>query len=463
VLVIATLMSLAYGIQALVDLCRPKFDDEPHPTIGILGPFIPNGVKATFWCYLSSLGVGLLVAVIGRATVVGALDPVQRARRARTVTLAVAAVLVVPFAMYPLTLLIGHIHYTVVCVPSTAFALWLVYRMQRYRRIPVRMLLAAFAWGALFGSGFGGSMNIWLIDYYRNYAHPATLDIVKAQHDLFSWVTLSAGIFEELGKGAGVAILYILYRRYFDNVVSGIVVGAAVGLGFNLSESVEYMSNGLTAAQQYWFRQSLALMGAHVAFTAVVGAAFGVARQAPDARQRRLVIASGFLLAAAAHFANDVLLRFYGQVKEHWFSPTSAVDILVLQPLLFVVLQGPLVVLYLLLWRAGLKQQRAGLAAALTAEAASGSGAVADDEVDVLLRPERRFYLKMQALFGCGLIGYLGLGRLFAAQLDLGTQRWHRERGDMDEFAPDESVLRERVRRRRTEWQQLAGREVAPA
>ena len=463
VLIIAGLMSFLYGAQALVDVFRPKLKYETHHLVGILDDGVPNGVKATLWCYLASLGLALVIGLIGRATVVGAVDPAQRARRAHTVMLIVAGVLVVPFSMYPLSLLWSQLHYALVCVPTSAFALSLVYRMQRYRRMPVRLVLAASVWGGLIGAGFGGSMNIWLSDYYRNYASSSSDDILRLEHDISSWVVLSAGIFEELGKGLGVAIIYILYRRYFDNVVSGIVVGAAVGLGFNLVESTEYMSAGLTAGQQFWFRQSLGLMGAHLAFTAVIGAAFGVARQTPDARQRRFVIASGFLLAAAAHFANDAVLRFYGQVKAHWFSTTSGVDILVVQPILFLVLQGPIVVLYLLLLRAGLKQQRAGLAAELPAEARAGSGAVTDDEIDALMRPERRFYLRTQALFRYGLIGYRALGRLFAAQLDLGMQRWHRTRDEVDEFAPDEAVLRERVAERRAEWALLAELEAVPA
>ncbi|HEY3629763.1 MAG TPA: PrsW family glutamic-type intramembrane protease [Jatrophihabitantaceae bacterium] len=457
VLVIAGLLSLAYGIQVLIDISRPKLGGQHQPLIGLLDERVPTAIRATFWCYLASLAVVLIVGLIGLALVRGAVDSRQRAWRTRVVQLVMAAVLVVPFSPYPISLLWDHADYAIVCVPSTVFALWLVHRMQRYRHLPVRMLIAAFVWGGLIGTGFGGNLTVWISDYYGNYVKDSSF------HQLTSWLLLSAGVFEELGKGAGVAILYILYRRYFDNVVSGIVVGAAVGLGFNLFESVEYLSaaDGLASAQQYWARQSLGLMGAHVAFTAAIGAGFGVARQARRAQDGRLVIACGFVLAMAAHFANDVFIRSYGEYKENWFSPSSLVDVVVLEPLLFIVLQGPFVLLYLLLWRAGLKAQRAGLAAELPAEARSG--AVAPDEVEVLLHPERRFYLRMQALFRHGLLGYVALGRLFDAQLDLGAQRWHRSRDEVDEWAPDESALRERVRQRRADWDRLAQRQAVPA
>lgn len=463
VLIVAALMSLAYGIQALIDLARPEIDGQHQRAIGLLDPNLPNGIEVTFWCYLLSLGLAVFVGLVGRAQVNAATDPAQWERRLRSTYLLAAAVLVTPFAMYPLSLLGGHLDYAMVCVPSTAFALWVVHHLQRYRRIPVRMLLAAFGWGALFGTGFGGSMNLWLADYYGNYAKPSSS--FDAFRGLIRWLTVSAGTFEELGKGAGVAILYLLYRRYFDNVVSGIVVGAAVGLGFNLVETVEYLAagDGLVSAQQYWARQSLGLFTAHLAFTAVIGAAFGVARQSRSPGEARRVIACGFVLAMACHFANDALIEFYGHVKENWFSPSTSMDVFLLEPALFVVLDGALVVLYLLLVRAGLKQQHAGLAVELPAEARTGSGAVTDDEIGVLLRPEQRFYLKMQALFRDGLIGYRALGRLFAAQLDLGMQRWHRARDEVDEFAPDEPLLRERVRQRRAEWDQLRRPEAVSA
>jgi RsiW-degrading membrane proteinase PrsW (M82 family) len=461
VLVIAGLLSLAYGAQLLIDLFRPKIDGEHQPVLGLLDEGVPTAIKATIWCYLASLVVTLTVALVGTALVRGALDPGERVRRLRAVQLVIAAVLVVPFSPYPISLLWDYPDYAVVCLPSTAFGLWLVQRMQRYRHLPVRMLMAAFVWGGLIGTGFGGNVTIWIADYYDHYVKDGSF------HQLTNWLLLSAGVFEELGKGAGVAILFVLYRRYFDNVVSGIVVGAAVGLGFNLIESIEYLSaaDGLASAQQYWTRQSLGLMGAHVAFTAAIGAGFGVARQARTARDRRLVIASGFVLAMAAHFANDVFIRSYGDYQENWFSPSSLVDVVVLEPLLFIVLQGPFVLLYLLLWQAGLKAQRAGLAVELSAESSAEvrSGAVAADEVDVLLHPERRFYLRMQALFRHGLLGYVALGRLFDAQLDLGAQRWHRSRDEVDEWAPDESALRERVRRRREDWDGLAQPQAVPA
>jgi RsiW-degrading membrane proteinase PrsW (M82 family) len=67
-------------------------------------------------------------------------------------------------------------------------------------------------------------------------------------------------------------------------VVSGVVLGAVVGLGFNLTESVGHTAaaHGGVAFFQPFTRQSAGLMAAHAAFTAVIVAGSGVARLIPD-------------------------------------------------------------------------------------------------------------------------------------------------------------------------------------
>ena len=54
-------------------------------------------------------------------------------------------------------------------LPTTALALWTVSRMQRYRRVPGWLLLATAGWGAFLGYGFGGTMNIWVLENSMTY------------------------------------------------------------------------------------------------------------------------------------------------------------------------------------------------------------------------------------------------------------------------------------------------------
>jgi hypothetical protein len=125
-----------------------------------------------------------------------------------------------------------------------------------------------------------------------------------------------AGILEELSKGVAVLLLFLVMRNEFDDVVDGIVYGAAVGLGFNYLESISYMTNiysifapegagGVAAGLQWYARQVLGLFFGHATYTAFIGAGVGIARQLPNMRQKVIAIVAGFIVAIAGHFAWD--------------------------------------------------------------------------------------------------------------------------------------------------------------
>ncbi|HWG24949.1 MAG TPA: hypothetical protein VG296_12590, partial [Actinospica sp.] len=119
--------------------------------------------------------------------------------------------------------------------------------------------------------------------------------------------------------------------------------------------------------------------------------------------------------------------------------------LLLYTPLAFVVLQGPLVMLYIVLLRRGLKDQRAALSIELRAEAATGFGAVDAHEIPTLMRPLRRFFLRAKALRTTGLTECIALGRLYDTQLELGMARWHAVRGERDPHGPNDQQLRQRI------------------
>jgi RsiW-degrading membrane proteinase PrsW (M82 family) len=382
-------------------------------------------------------------------------------RRGPLVVLVTAGLLLTPYLVFSLHELLSHIGILLLCAVSTAFGLWATQRLQRYRRVPLWLLLGAFGWGALLATGFGGSTNVWYLDYAPRYAKsaiesgagsPAT--VLRVMHNINVGLALNAGVFEELGKGAGIAIAYLLLRRYIDGVVSGVVLGAAIGLGFNLTESVEYTAASHAAGVayfQYFMRQSVGLMAAHTAFTAMIGAGFGVARQLADRRLRAVAIGSGFVAGIGGHFASDVIFPWFGRAEHSWFHVTPTLDTVVLPPLILIVVQGPAVAMYLLLVRQGVRSQAAGLATELRAEADTGFGTVTDAEVPVLLSPARRFWLRFTVLRRHGIAGYRAVDRLQQAQLNLATQAWHRARGELTPDAPDDRSLRERILRLRRE------------
>ncbi|HVX47488.1 MAG TPA: PrsW family glutamic-type intramembrane protease [Mycobacteriales bacterium] len=454
VLLVAMLLSAFVGCVLLIDLLGPDAD-KSGPLHKLYSPALPWYVRDTALAVVVSWPVALVVGGAGwfwsRAT------PMEELRRRRQAVAAVAAavILVAPYPVFEIGDVDTNGHTAaLLAIPSTAFALWVVYRMQRYHRLPVPLFLLAFLWG-LVALGFAGVMNITAIQIASNHLlHSASdlsgADYVKHQVTVAHKVDLagfaSAGVCEELGKGAFLAVVYLTARHHLSSVVSGIVLGAAVGLGFNLGETVEYMGvlHGFSAAYQYWARQGVGLFAAHAAFTALTGAGFAIAAALPSRKRRVIAIGAGYLAAAGGHFATDTVLSWFSEKALNW-SIGPAVEAWLLTPGEVLGTSGLFLVLYLLLLWLGLKDQRRLLESAMRIEIATGSGAIAPGDVPVLLAPRLRLQRRILALRMDGWAGMRTLIRLQRAQLDLAAGRGRMLRGRHDRTGPDEPTLRARV------------------
>jgi RsiW-degrading membrane proteinase PrsW (M82 family) len=333
------------------------------------------------------------------------------------------------------------------CLPTTAVGLLVIRRLDRNEKEPWRLVLVATAWGAIVSTSlaFWGEA-VWDALFTANLLPGPAADASTAY---------SAGIFEEVAKGVAVLLLYLVMRDEFDDVVDGIVYGAAVGFGFNFMESVGWMTHlyalyapegtGTANAIGMWYwRQVIGLFFGHAAYTALIGAGIGVARQLPRAGERLLVIVSGFLAAIAAHFAWDA----WQAVALAGIRDTLTLVLLAHARYLFMV--GPFVAVLLVLLAMGLQLEGVALRRHLREEAESGSGAVRPAEVEVLMDPRRRFQARMRAFASGGLPSYLRVSRLQTAQLSLAMEQWHRERHEMADPLAAEDVLREQVLSLRT-------------
>jgi len=326
------------------------------------------------------------------------------------------------------------------CLPTTAFGLWVVRRIDRNEKEPWRLVLVAAAWGAVVATSLViWAESLWQLIAIRTLVPGPGLDVSTA---------FSAGILEELAKGSAVVLLFLVMRNEFDDVVDGIVYGAAVGLGFNFMESISYMTNlyaifqpegvgGYAAGFQWYARQVLGLFFGHATYTAFVGAGIGIARQLPDVRRKLIAIAAGFLVAIAAHFSWDAWLTLFPIEK-------SALGILEIH-LRTLIMTGPFTAAVLALLFLGLHIESQALGDQFRKEVARGSGAITPEEVSILMSPWQRFQRRMRALGRGGLRAYFRLARLQTAQIDLAMERWHRERQEVDTPLEAEEQLRRQV------------------
>jgi RsiW-degrading membrane proteinase PrsW (M82 family) len=327
----------------------------------------------------------------------------------------------------------------VAALPFTLGALWVVRNLQVNRKEPWKVVLLTIAWGMMIAP----DLAILAETAYSTLLGDSLIPGIGAGVAQ----AISPAVFEEGGKGLAVVLLFLLFRNEFDDVVSGIVLGALVGLGFNFLETGQYVAMafqdaGLAGAiVQLGYRQVLGLLTGHVAYTALIGAGIGVARQQRVPWRKAVTIASGFLVAIAAHFVWD-LVAMTGLFPS---SEDPLVDFLIVTPLQYLVLDGTFALMAVTLLVLGLRQERSALEVELRAEVGTGLGAVTEPELPWLLRPRRRVAVRWRTLWRRGVRDWLWLHRLQDAQLTLAMERWHRRRQEVDEPVEAEHRLRQRV------------------
>src|SRR5207253_3449553 len=99
--------------------------------------------------------------------------------------------------------------------------LLVVRRMDRNHKEPWRLVLVAAAWGAIVAT----SLVVWGETIWEASAQRALVP----GPGLDTSLAFMAGFLEGLAKGLAVVLLYLVMRNEFDDVVAGIVHGAAVG------------------------------------------------------------------------------------------------------------------------------------------------------------------------------------------------------------------------------------------
>ncbi|MEV6971367.1 PrsW family intramembrane metalloprotease [Hamadaea sp. NPDC051192] len=320
-------------------------------------------------------------------------------------------------------------------IPTTTFALWTFRRMQRNRKPPWWLVLAAFGWGSVVSSYFAQIVEGMMHAVIRSDVQPGTAAVIGH--------AAAAAFPEEFVKASGVVVLVLLCRRRIDGMLSGLVIGACVGLGFQFAESMSYMTQGFDSVlYQHWYRQVTGLLVSHATYAGIIGAGVGLATQLKDWPRRIMVATGGLLFAIAAHLVWD----FCAMGHFYWESSDANVQLFIVQPANLIVLKGPAFLVLLTLVIVALRQETRSLHRQLRAEAANRLGAVTPDEVSLLLNASRRFRLRLRTLREGSFSAYQQINRLHTAQLELAFTRWRRERG---ENAPPgaEEALRQRIYR----------------
>lgn len=290
------------------------------------------------------------------------------------------------FWLYMVLLAVGVLHFNdqltgvVSRVPAaavTATALWAIWLIpcvlflkhrDRFGRQTFRVAATGFFWGGLVAT--------FVIAIPANAALLSLLGKVFGDGAGLSWAAaFTAPFVEETAKGLGIVVVAILATHHFRTAYDGFIIGACVGLGFQVFEDWTYgvqaaeasfgSNQVLAVVQSFAARGGVVALASHMAYSAIVGAGIGwwiqnrgrgVGVQLPRAAA---LIALSFFLHGLWDF-----LSFQGLIK--------------VIPLTIVVV----IVFVLVVQRWSDRQLRPWMRDLLAPELASGL--VRDEEVDAL-------------------------------------------------------------------------------
>ena len=182
-------------------------------------------------------------------------------------------------------------------LPAVIYLVPLVW-LDRYDPEPLWLLALAFAWGALVAVIFSIVVNSVVAGVAE-----ASFGVEAGQ---IAGGVISAPVFEEASKGVGLLILLVFFRRYFDDILDGIVFAGVIALGFATVENVQYYGNALGEAGLGGLIVLFLMRGvlspfAHVTFTAMTGIGCGIARESHSSVVRIVAPVLGYFGAVFLH------------------------------------------------------------------------------------------------------------------------------------------------------------------
>jgi RsiW-degrading membrane proteinase PrsW (M82 family) len=196
-----------------------------------------------------------------------------------------------------LPILVGVLAALVPVGPVIMAYLW----VDRWEPEPAKILLLAFAWGAL---------GATICSLAFNSRAQALGDLIRQGFGADFAAVIGAPVAEEAAKAAFLVVLFLRRRNEFDGVVDGIVYAGVIAAGFAFTENIWYFARvfnegGFGTASSgiiglFILRGVLAPF-AHPLFTSLTGIGIGIAALSGNKKVRIAAPIIGYLFAAGLH------------------------------------------------------------------------------------------------------------------------------------------------------------------
>lgn len=317
----------------------------------------------------------------------------------------------------------------VLALVSTLVYAMMVWWLDRHEKEPLPLLIVAFLWGAVPAIILALVLEIAI-------GFPLDTILVTDQAREVTTASLVAPIVEECVKAIILVVLFLAYRREFDNVLDGVVYGAMVGLGFACVENVLYLVNTayddiptgaapqISSMFSLWiFRAGLFGLN-HSMFTAFTGAALGFARSLKFRWQRGAFPALGLGAAMLFHGIHNFLASALGSLNTE---DQSAERVLSTCLTIFISDYGGILFIVVVAFVSGVRESHV-IRETLIEEVSLGR--FTQDEYMTLTSGMRRWSLRWSVLFSSGVKRWRQLGTFFDLSTELAFRKHRMLDGD---------------------------------
>jgi protease PrsW len=198
--------------------------------------------------------------------------------------------------------------------------LWFIHYEDRYTTVPRDLAATGFVWGFVAATGaFALNANDAVMSLYAKSFGASFA---------FDWgAALAAPIDEELAKGAGVLLLLTLAPKLIRTPFDGLILGAFVGLGFQISENISYAwigaANAFGDVGVAWSTPS------HWMYTGIFGAGLIWFVGRADVPARKGLGAGLMLTAMLMHGLWDGSAAITGNSVFGWIVPLTVASVLI--------------------------------------------------------------------------------------------------------------------------------------
>jgi RsiW-degrading membrane proteinase PrsW (M82 family) len=194
----------------------------------------------------------------------------------------------------PVPLLIGFVLATLPAPVYVALVLWI----DRYESEPVWTLVTAFVWGAV--------VAVFIAAFVNTIGSLIVASLISDEAGNFYGAVISAPIVEESMKAVVLFGLYFWKHDEFDGVIDGIVYASMVGLGFAMTENIQYygsaaLEGGVGGGMVLFVLRGMMAPFSHPLFTSMTGIGLGLASQSKSGLVKFFAPACGLLLAMFLH------------------------------------------------------------------------------------------------------------------------------------------------------------------